>query len=461
MAISFINSKLLGHSKKFFAVDLILLLICWLAPLLWTQDQFSLIYLLLPLSFQLIFLLVLGNYETTFNIRNYSLFHILITSFFVFIVTFFVFKFLSLFFFHIFYIRIRSYLLLVLPLQVVFFSTLKYFFVNSKQFIKPQSILVIGNDQHLASLKAWLKSNLITRFDFRVETLFNENELTLTKLKSKTVSKIEPHFKLYDELVLHDIVLYFPTTKLETRHARNCLRFAAEKSGLFDFPTFCGLIKQSYPVDYLTNDWYISNASNVWFRFSFYLRIRSLIDIVATTVLSILLFPIFIIVSLLVFFTSKGPIFYTQERIGRFGKKFNIIKFRTMIVDAEKDGPKLATENDNRITKIGRFLRKTRLDEIPQLINVLNGDMGLIGPRPEREFFEKEFKEKMPLLQLRNFIKPGITGLAQVSGRYANDLESYKTKLGYDLYYISNLNPILDLTILLKTIRTILFKPGY
>ena len=123
-----------------------------------------------------------------------------------------------------------------------------------------------------------------------------------------------------------------------------------------------------------------------------------------------------------------------------------------MVADAEKNGPQWSTDNDNRITPIGKILRRTRIDELPQIINVLKGEMSLIGPRPEREFFENKLKTDLPLLQIRNFFKPGITGLAQVCSVYANDLDTYKTKLGFDIYYIKNISPFLDLRIIFQTI---------
>jgi exopolysaccharide biosynthesis polyprenyl glycosylphosphotransferase len=168
--------------------------------------------------------------------------------------------------------------------------------------------------------------------------------------------------------------------------------------------------------------------------------------------------PIILIVSLLIKIDSNGPIFYKQERIGKSGRPFSIIKFRTMHVDAETNGPQWARQNDSRITKIGYYLRKYRIDEIPQFINILRGDMSLIGPRPERLIFINEFEKEIPSFSDRLQVKPGITGWAQINGGY--DLTP-REKLELDLYYIRHYSFLLDAKILLKSIPVILFSKGW
>ncbi|HEX2912498.1 MAG TPA: sugar transferase [Chloroflexia bacterium] len=158
---------------------------------------------------------------------------------------------------------------------------------------------------------------------------------------------------------------------------------------------------------------------------------------------------------------SPGPLFYRQERVGQSGKVFSIVKFRSMRVDAEKlSGAVWASVNDARITPVGQFLRKTRLDEIPQFWNILKGDMSLIGPRPERPLFVKQLEEKLPFYRLRHAVKPGLTGWAQVEYRYASCLEDSLVKLQYDIYYIKHQGLLLDFKITLKTIRVVLGFKG-
>lgn len=175
-----------------------------------------------------------------------------------------------------------------------------------------------------------------------------------------------------------------------------------------------------------------------------------------------LVFLVFIIpfISFLNLFWNKGPLFYTQERVGQGGHVFKIYKLRSMVIDAEKDGAVFATTNDSRVTAFGKFLRKTRLDEIPQFINVIRGDMSIIGPRPERPIFVNEIASKIPLYQTRHVVKPGLTGWAQVNYAYGENIEDSIMKLRYDLYYIKHRSIFLDLNVIIKTLNTVLFFKG-
>lgn len=172
----------------------------------------------------------------------------------------------------------------------------------------------------------------------------------------------------------------------------------------------------------------------------------------------ILLLPVFFIIGLAVKISSKEPIIYTQERIGQYGKPFIITKFRSMIVDAEKNGPELSSENDVRVTRLGRFLRKTKLDEILQVFNVLKGDMSLVGPRPERKFYIEQILIKNPNFKQIFEVKPGITSLGQIKYGYAQSLDQMLKRLEYDLYYLKNKSIFLDIKILIQT-AFILLQP--
>jgi exopolysaccharide biosynthesis polyprenyl glycosylphosphotransferase len=186
--------------------------------------------------------------------------------------------------------------------------------------------------------------------------------------------------------------------------------------------------------------------------------LKRVIDILVSAVALLLLLPLTVVIVFLIKLESEGPVFYKQERVGKDGKIFSLYKFRTMLKDAEKyTGPVLAKSNDERITRVGRILRKTRLDEIPQLINVLKGDMSLVGPRPERPFFVERFKREIPGYVQRLQVRPGITGLAQVHSKY--DI-SARSKLRYDLLYVRNHSLFLDLEIILRTIWVILRRKG-
>ncbi len=189
--------------------------------------------------------------------------------------------------------------------------------------------------------------------------------------------------------------------------------------------------------------------------------LKRLEDIVLSIVLLVLLSPLLLVVSILVKLDSKGPLFFTQDRVGQYNKEFTMRKFRSMVQDAEKaTGPVWALDNDTRITRMGRVIRKFRIDELPQLWEVLLGKMSLVGPRPERQHFTRELEKKIPFYTQRFNVKPGITGWAQVSYDYGATVEDAVEKLNYELFYIKNMSLTMDFVIILRTIKTVLFGKG-
>jgi exopolysaccharide biosynthesis polyprenyl glycosylphosphotransferase len=188
-----------------------------------------------------------------------------------------------------------------------------------------------------------------------------------------------------------------------------------------------------------------------------YLAVRRLFDIVLAVAGLAAAMPILVIFSIAIKMDSKGTVFYRQERVGEKGRYFQLLKLRTMEMDAEKDGPRWAGINDPRVTRIGKFLRKTRIDELPQLINVLKGDMGMIGPRPERPVFTEMFNQRTPGFIKRLAVKPGLTGWAQVNGGYDSTPEE---KLAYDLEYIRKRSFFLDMKIILLTFKVVITGEG-
>jgi len=190
-------------------------------------------------------------------------------------------------------------------------------------------------------------------------------------------------------------------------------------------------------------------------------NVKRLIDIGASLAALILFFPLMLLVAAAIKLESPGPVFYIQERIGYRGIKFRLWKFRSMIADAEKhSGPVWAGKNDDRITRTGKIIRKMRIDEIPQFYNILIGDMSLVGPRPEREFFVDQLKKKIPYYPLRLKVKPGLTGWAQIKHNYDRTLDDVREKLKYDLYYIENMSLSMDFKILLATVYVVLGAKG-
>ena len=194
-----------------------------------------------------------------------------------------------------------------------------------------------------------------------------------------------------------------------------------------------------------------------WIRTLF----KRIFDIACAIVLILLAFPVMLVTAAFIRMESQGPIFYVQERVGLNGRLFKVIKFRSMRTDAEKDGqPRWAAASDDRVTRVGRYIRKLRIDELPQLFNVLGGSMSLVGPRPERPYFVDKLTQEIPYFAVRQSIKPGVTGWAQVRYRYGASVEDSVEKLQYDLYYVKNHSLLLDLVVIFETVGVVLMGWG-
>jgi sugar transferase (PEP-CTERM system associated) len=184
-------------------------------------------------------------------------------------------------------------------------------------------------------------------------------------------------------------------------------------------------------------------------------------DICCSIIIMTTAFPVMLLTALLIYLEDRGPIFYQQERVGEDGTTFNVLKFRSMRNDAEKSGkPQWAAQNDPRVTRVGNFIRRTRIDELPQILNVFKGEMSFVGPRPERPYFVEQLIEVVPFYHVRHSIKPGITGWAQVRYGYGSSAEDALQKLQYDLYYVKNNSLFLDVLVLIDTLKVVLFRSG-
>ncbi len=191
-------------------------------------------------------------------------------------------------------------------------------------------------------------------------------------------------------------------------------------------------------------------------------KLKRLMDIILSFILIVITSPITLLTALAIRLESKGPIFYKQERMGQNGKVFKIYKFRSMVQDAEKHtGPVWSMKDDPRITNVGKFIRRVRIDEIPQVINILKGDMSFVGPRPERPFFVEKLSQEIPLYKRRLKVRPGVTGWAQVKHKYDESVEDVKVKLKYDLFYIENMSLRMDFKIIFRTVFVVLFGKGH
>ncbi len=212
---------------------------------------------------------------------------------------------------------------------------------------------------------------------------------------------------------------------------------------------------RSVCIDDITNDWAVFAADLQ--RAESKQHLRRCVDVICSCLVALAVAPVLLLAALAIRLEDGGSVFYRQERIGLGGRPFMVLKFRSMRQDAEFDGvPLYAAEHDPRVTRVGRIIRLLRIDELPQLLNVLRGEMSLIGPRPERPYFVDTYSRLIPSYEYRHAVRPGITGWAQVSFRYGSSAEDAKRKLSYDLYYLKNRSMFLDLVIVLKTLGVVL-----
>jgi exopolysaccharide biosynthesis polyprenyl glycosylphosphotransferase len=235
----------------------------------------------------------------------------------------------------------------------------------------------------------------------------------------------------------------------------NLIQLSWSDCQLMDMLAMYEILTKKLPTEHILEKWIFEwniNSTKLY-----YLRIKRLIDLILASFFFLLTLPVMVLACALIKIGNNGPIFYTQERIGQKGRSFRIIKFRTMVPDADRNGPCWTANNDPRITKMGRFIRKFRLDELPQLVNILRGEMSFIGPRP---LAYDHYMDEIRFYKYRNLVKPGLTGWAQVMYKEGLTLDSTPEKLKYDLYYIKNIGFLLDLAILLKTFRIVLFGRG-
>jgi sugar transferase (PEP-CTERM system associated) len=223
--------------------------------------------------------------------------------------------------------------------------------------------------------------------------------------------------------------------------------------------TFYEMLTGKLIVDKINPSWLIFSEG---FHKSFGRRIfKRSVDLVLSLIMLVLLGPMLFLVTLLIKLDSKGPVFYSQERVGENEKPYMVHKFRSMVQDAEKEsGPVWAQSDDPRVTRVGKFIRKWRIDEFPQLFNVIKGQMSFVGPRPEREHFVKDLEKIIPYYSERFSVKPGVTGWAQVSYPYGDSIEDARQKLNYDLFYIKNMTIFMDLMVIMRTVKTVLFGEG-
>ncbi len=308
------------------------------------------------------------------------------------------------------------------------------------------NVLLIGNDEQLKELSLELDQR--PQLGYAVAKTINPMSVNATNVDLA---------RIVTDNDIRVVAAESSTLKSE-KLVEQLFNIMSLKITVVDIADFMEEITGKVAIDKISQAWFLKNLDFGKRRgYDFFKRVS---DILISATLLVLLSWLILLTMLLVLVTSGRPVFYTQKRTGQLGKPFNIIKFRSMIKSAEKDGAKWATKNDDRITAFGRFMRKTRIDEIPQLINVIRGEMSLVGPRPERPVFVEQLRNSIPFYNERHLMKPGLTGWAQINFKYGSSEEDAMEKLQYDLYYIKNRSFVLDTAIALKTTKTILSISG-
>lgn len=256
------------------------------------------------------------------------------------------------------------------------------------------------------------------------------------------------------------MIVLLPDAPIDDDIAHELLEAKLNGSMVVDIRSFYEHVAKRLPLSQINDEWLLSTEGFSLNTRGSLRRLKRASDVLLSLGLLVLASPVMLLAALAIRLESQGPVIYRQDRVGLHENEFTVYKFRSMRQDAEKNGAVWASVNDSRVTRVGRFMRKTRIDELPQLFNVLKGDMSFIGPRPERMAFVRELKKTIPYYSLRHTVKPGLTGWAQVSYPYGATEEDARRKLEYDLYYIKNMSLLLDLHIIFKTIGVVLFPRG-
>ena len=350
-----------------------------------------------------------------------------------------------------------------LPLWGVAFITLLLWRLAAGTLLasigSPQKVIIVGNTFNGQKLMQAFQDHAPGRYRFLGIVKSKEASPAMEKEDSGHVlGKIEDLPQIVDKDKPQIMVIALDERR-ETFPAEQFLEWKLQGIEVYDAPDFYEQITGKVLINRLRPSWLLFTCG--FGNKSMSRPLKRFFDIVLSGSLLVLTSPILLLSALLIRLDSEGPILFKQERVGERGKVFELYKFRTMSADAEQNtGPIWTRKHDKRITRAGRFLRQTRIDELPQLVNVFKGEMSLVGPRPERPFFVQKLDKVIPYYKQRLIVKPGITGWAAVNYRYCGTLLENGEKLGYDLFYIKHRSLLLDFFIGLKTINIILFRKG-
>jgi sugar transferase (PEP-CTERM system associated) len=304
-------------------------------------------------------------------------------------------------------------------------------------------------------LNAYPKAEFIFLTDKQTEI----EEFIITEKNSFPIHPLEK-LNYWSKQSWSGILIDDTVTQLSDEMIREVMEIRLAGVYVYNLADFYETFWQKIPPAYIKDDWFAFTSGFSILHNRVSVKLKQLFDTIVAGFLLLITLPIIILVAIAIKLDSAGPIFYTQVRTGLNGKKFKVYKFRSMCQNAECLGIQWAKEKDPRVTRVGRLLRLMRIDELPQIWNVLKGDMSLIGPRPERPEFDAKLRREIPYYDVRYLVKPGITGWAQVCYPYGASTEDSYQKVAYDLYYIKNYSLLLDISIALKTIRVILLGKG-
>ena len=335
---------------------------------------------------------------------------------------------------------------LLFTIQFILFTLVKTAILSF--FIKDNKILIIGKNYKSELIEKELKERQLYISIGIVEESKLKDKVEFLKLKEKIVKE-----KIGRVVITTDFVF-------EKNVTEGLLALKSNGVRIYDFLTFYEKIEEKVHVKSINENWFLLGQGFNILHSSFQKKVKRLVDIIMSLIIFIPALPIMLISVLIIKLESKGPIFFVQSRIGEGNRPFNIIKFRSMKLHDEKKHSKYAGTNDTRITTYGNFMRKSRIDELPQLFNVFKGEMSFVGPRAEWDKLCYSYMEQLPFYNLRHAIKPGLTGWAQVKYPYGASVEDALEKLQYDLYYIKHQSITMDIIIFFMTIKTVIFGKG-
>lgn len=362
--------------------------------------------------------------------------------------------------FYVFNVRPYATIILLLNTVLILFLCMGWRFIFyqwNRQYQRVLRVLIIGAGWAGNDLYQLLKD----RMDFKVIGFLDDDpDKWDKKIGDATIfGNTEKLSVIIQECVI-DLVIIAITHKMKQALYKRIVDAKVKGLSVYEMPTFCELVLGKIPVEHVSDLWFVYVPISGVRKTTYNMKAKKVLDIMISMVLLMALSPLLLLVAIAIKLDSRGPVFYIQRRIGWRGEPFSLIKFRSMHVGTENHRQFAGHKDDPRITRVGKILRLIRFDEIPQLWNVIRGEMSFIGPRALMEEEVLEFEPQIPYFSLRHSIKPGITGWAQINYPHGATVEDGLRKLEYDLYYIKNLSPLLDLIIFARTIRTVLFGAG-